>query len=112
MNKKILIIIIIVLAVVLVAGFFVFKYLSQIKGRDTQNSLGGANIENKKEEDKSNQLEVGGIKMETEGNKPGLIICADRCGDGVCQDKEPACKDNDLNCTCAENSQECPQDCK
>ncbi|MEK7080435.1 MAG: hypothetical protein AAB925_01205 [Patescibacteria group bacterium] len=94
MNKKFLIAIILILAVVLVAGFFAYKYLGQVNSADTENL--------------PVQIEAGG----TQPDGGGLSICFDKCGDNVCQKTDPNCKDNSMNCICLETSQECPQDCK
>lgn len=61
-------------------------------------------------------LQDQGVKVlepKIEGGDSGgfLTICADKCGDGVCQETDADC-DNNLNCICQETSQECPQDCK
>jgi len=128
MNKFFLITIIVILAVVLAAGFFGFKYLNQIKQVETQNSLGGANIENPAEQ-KTNigaenqnsqtqtpqvQIQAGGIQTEENSGGGSLSVCLDKCGDGICQktDSECAKTNSNLNCVCAETPQDCPQDCK
>ncbi len=114
MDKKNLIILIVIAAIVLVAGFFVFKYLGQTKGIDTQNSLGGANVENSADQAEipKTQIETGGIQVEGGNIKGGLIVCLDKCGDNICQKTDPNCKENSMNCICPETHQECPQDCK
>jgi len=96
MNKKLLIAIIVILAVVLVAGFFAYKYLNPAEQPAEQPEIPQA------------QIEVGG----TQKNGGGLSICLDKCGDNICQKSDPDCKANSLNCICPETVQECPQDCK
>ena len=40
-----------------------------------------------------------------------LLVCVDKCGDGVCQEVATDCKEGNLNCACLENITDCPQDC-
>ncbi|TSC94499.1 MAG: hypothetical protein CEN87_468 [Parcubacteria group bacterium Licking1014_1] len=94
-DKKVLITLIIVLAVILLVSFFAYKYFKEIK-ITVEDSAGGANIE------------APEIEIEPQ---PGLFICADKCGDGLCQTSDPECKDN-MNCVCPETKEECPEDCK
>jgi len=118
-DKKVLIILIVFLIVVLFAGFFVFKYLKEIK-TTVQDSLGGTNTEESGQQDNNSELspneeEQSSIdtlspQIEIE-SQPGLSICADKCGDGVCQASDPECK-NSMNCVCPETKQDCPSDCK
>ena len=105
-DKKILIIIGVILIVVLIAGFFVYKYSKDLE----------ETVENNKEEVK---IETPGrqiitpsenVKVEIQP-QPGLTVCADKCGDGICQPAGTICEDN-LNCICAEIKADCPQDCK
>lgn len=106
MNKKSLIILIINLIIVLAvltAGFFVFEYLKQKKSA-LQGSIGQENIENNAEQPPENP------KVET-GKPTGLFICADKCGDGICQESNDECKDN-MNCVCPESKEECSADCQ
>ena len=100
MNKKLLIAIIVILAVVLVAGFFAYKYLNPADQPAEQSA--------EQPEIPQAQIEVGG----TQKNGGGLSICLDKCGDNICQKSDPDCKANSLNCICPETVQECPQDCK
>jgi len=125
-DKKVLIISIVALVIVLLAGLFVFRYLSQIKGTDMQNSLQGASVENSVEEksnaggdNQGNQTEVPQVQIQADGiqsqggnNGGGLTVCLDKCGDGTCQETDPNCTDKSINCICPETIQECPQDCK
>jgi hypothetical protein len=88
MSKKILLVILF-LILFLMVGFLVYKYVSQ-----------------------HSEEEVNGADQ---GNgSTGLFICADKCGDGVCQTSDPNCgeSDSNLNCICPETQQECPQDCQ
>ena len=89
--------------------------LFQEQPSDEQVQLEGV-IEQKEEEPESgNQKDnspLGEEEKNSSGNKGqnnGLIICRDDCGNGVCQ--EIVCTDN-MNCPCAETSENCPQDCK
>ncbi len=118
LDFKILIILIVVLALIFLLGVGVYRYLMK-NGNEIQNSAGGANTEMQSSdqdlsgqdlEQKNNVPENNApeVKIET---KPGLFICVDKCGDGICQTSDPECKDS-MNCLCLENQQECPQDCK
>jgi flagellar basal body-associated protein FliL len=116
-DKKILIALIVILAVILIAGFFVYQYFNNIDF-NVENSIGGTNTENvsqqlnKNTKDNTPQVQVtaDGIRAEGASGEGTIIVCSDKCGDGICQITEPEC--NDLNCACFESVQECPQDCK
>ena len=58
----------------------------------------------------NNPLENSGIEIET-GSRGGLHICADKCGDCVCQQVDLECAKDSTNCVCQEDSNECPEDC-
>lgn len=59
-----------------------------------------------------------GIQVEAKGSGAGSLIvtlksvCFNKCGDGICQAQDLACKPGDPNCICPETKTECPQDCK
>lgn len=120
-DKKVLIVSAVALVIILLAGFFVFRYLNQIKATETQNSLGGASIDNSAEQknnsaQQTSPVDIGAGGVEVNGGSggnggDGFTVCADRCGDGICQKPDPSCKGK-LNCTCPETPQDCPQDCK
>ena len=96
MEKKILIIsIVIIIAALGAAGFFAY----------VQNSISGT--------DNAPQVQVQaeGAVTQSDNGAGMLLVCVDKCGDGVCQKSDPECKDN-LNCVCLETPQDCPQDCK
>ena len=59
----------------------------------------------------NNPLENSEIQIETR-SKGGLHICADKCGDGVCQRVDLECSKDSVNCICQEDINECPEDCK
>ena len=104
-DKKVLIICVI-LIVVLIAGFFVYKYSKDVK-KTVQNNEGEIKIETP---GKQIITPSENSKVEIQP-RPGLIICADKCGDGICQPAVTICEDN-LNCICAETKVDCPGDCK
>lgn len=109
-DKKILIISIIILTAVLSAGFFVFKYSKEIK-KSPQDSVLQENLEKEEQsEEEQPSIDTESLQIETE-QQTGLFICADKCGDGVCQASDSECKNN-MNCVCLETKEECPQDCK
>ena len=100
-DKKVLIIGAAFLILLLLGGFFVYKYLTQIR-TEAGNVNDGVNT--------NNENTTPGIEINGE-NEGGLFICSDKCGDGICQQTAEEECDN-LNCTCKEDKQECPQDCK
>lgn len=108
-DKKILIILSVILVVVLIAGFFVYKYLKDVE-RTVQNNQEEVIIETPEQEQEQSPVNLGNLQIETQP-QPGLTICVDKCGDGVCQALDPECKDS-MNCTCAETKVDCPGDCK
>lgn len=112
-DKKILIALVVILAVIIIAGCFVYKYLVNL-GSSVENSIGGTNTENIQQLDQGTgdniQVTPDGIQADGTNGGGTLTVCSDKCGDGVCQTSDPEC--NDLNCTCVEDPQECPQDCK
>jgi len=118
-DKKVLIVISVILAVVLIAAFVAYKYSS-----DAQRALETNNEENKIETANDQTVDLEETVSEQNGDKPsvdiniptidtqpGLTVCVEKCGDGICQPAGTACNDN-LNCTCAETREDCPQDCK
>lgn len=123
MDKKILIILIVALTIILVIGFIIFNYVNS-SAVDVQNSIGGAQTEQKTENISADnntptvntpqeQIEVDGIQVEGIMGAGTLSVCLDKCGDDICQKTDPSCgTDNNLNCICLESPQECPQDCK
>jgi hypothetical protein len=114
-DKKILTITIAVFVVILLIGIFAFKSLD-IANPEVENSLGGVQAEsNLNQDQQQSELQAGiEIEAEAEGENSGgtLTMCLDECGNGICQVTDTDCIKNNTNCVCAENSQECPQDCK
>jgi len=110
-NKKVVIALVVVLAVVAVAVFLIFKYTSSPRETAPQDFAGAVNSGNKNSEPES-QVNIEGMEVETEGGSSGggLIVCLDKCGDGICQKSDSACEG--MNCVCPETPQECPQDCQ
>lgn len=110
LDKRILIILIIILVAIILLGIAAYRYLI-VDRVNVQNSVSGTETEMQaSDQDSGNPLEnsVPELKIEPE---PGLFICVDKCGDGICQTSDPECKDS-MNCVCPESQQECPQDCK
>ena len=118
-DRKILITIGIILAIALIAGLFVYKYSRDV-GKTEQSNKEESIIETPGE-----QIITPGAALPEQGQKqppadlgnpqiepqPGLTVCADKCGDGICQPAGTICEDN-LNCICAETKADCPSDCK
>lgn len=118
-DKKILIILGIILIIALIAGFFVYKYSKDVE-KTVQNTESETIIKTPDEQiitpettlpkQEKEQLPVNLVNPQVEPQS-GLVICADRCGDGICQPAGTICDDN-LNCICAETKADCPSDCK
>jgi flagellar basal body-associated protein FliL len=108
MNKKNLLVSIILILAILVAGILGYMYFKNNK-TNIQNSFGG--IETKLEEIKTEPVEPANNQPDPEELKPGLYVCQDQCGNGICQPAGTACK-GELSCPCAETKEDCPQDCK
>ena len=113
-DRKILMTIGVILVVVLIASLFVYKYSKDV-GETVQDDEEEAIIETSDDQiiapNENLQIEPGLPAQPGPPAQPGLTICADKCGDGVCQPAGTVCADK-LNCTCAETKADCPQDCK
>mgnify|MGYP001566604446 CR=1 FL=1 len=108
-DKKILIILGIILVVVLIAGFFIYKYSKDVE-KTVQNNQEEEIIKTPRQGQEQPPVNLGNPQIEIQP-QPGLTVCADRCGDGICQPANTICDDN-LNCICAETKADCPGDCK
>jgi len=104
MDKKVLAVLIILAAILVLGGLAVYSNV-RVPNSEVQNSTGGA---------QSGPLPEVQIQAEGDsGTGNGTFtVCLDNCGDGICQAEDQDCGKNGLNCICAENKQECPQDCK
>lgn len=116
MDKKVLVIVGVILIVVLISSFFVYRYLKDLE-KTVQNNEGEVKIktpgeqiiipdENSQNQDQPNNIPQ--VQLQPQGS---LIVCADKCGDGICQPVGTICDDN-LNCVCSETKEDCPSDCK
>jgi len=98
----------IVLIMVLIAVFFIYKYSNEVRTtvEDTEEEI----TENSpvQEQEELPIMENPQIEIQPQ---PGLNICADQCGDGICKPADTACG-NSLNCPCDEDKTSCPQDCQ
>jgi len=112
-DKKVLIWLVIALVVILLIGIGIFRYISK-SGIEVQDSAGGIKTEALGTDNNTSQLQIQAGDVQVEGNNGGgtLTVCADECGDGVCQKDNICDVNNNLNCICSETPQECPQDCK
>jgi len=111
MNKKIIILLVIALLLVLGFGFLIYQYFTTISNSQTPPTENSQNFG--QETQPENNIEIGPDGIEVNGgNQGGLVICADKCGDGICQKEDTACEGGNLNCVCQETSADCPQDCK
>jgi hypothetical protein len=104
--------------VLLLGGFVIYQYMIGPAAK-VQNVTGGAQTGEKSSPSPTIsapqvQTPVGGAQTQGSNDTAGTFsVCSDKCGDGVCQKTDPNCgKNNNLNCTCLETPQECPQDCK
>jgi hypothetical protein len=111
MSKKILAIpIIIVLAGI--AGFATYQYVAKPLP-NPQNSTPATDNQNSQ-----NTQESPGVTLENpvingqETVDSNIAICSYKCGDGVCQSKQPTCAPGSINCVCVETKADCPEDCK
>ncbi|HLD70556.1 MAG TPA: hypothetical protein VI937_01570 [Negativicutes bacterium] len=111
MNKIIIIIILSLIGLALIVGAGFYFYASVFPKSQVENVNGGLNTQMPQENDSDAPTVEVEAEVRTEpASGGGLTICADQCGDGICQDRDAYC--NSLNCICIENSKECPQDCK
>lgn len=106
-QKTLIIIAAIILLAIVAVGFAIYanfqKQESQKQGSD--NSI----ITGDKTADQTGDGAQDNTKTENDG---GLFICADKCGDGNCDNYDNYhCKDNNPNCACKETEQDCPIDC-
>lgn len=116
MDKKLIIIGIVVVVLVL-GGLAIWKYSINNNASPTPES--NANVEPSPapadQGDNNIQVQVDGISAKgSDGNgvQGGLIICVDKCGDGICQKADTTCPAGSSNCVCAETKNDCSQDCK
>lgn len=117
-DKKVLITVVIILTLVLVGGFVFYQY-SVNSGSKTEilqeekASLDSTETLNQKESPKtSDQVQMQRIQTQETNTGGALVVCSDKCGDGICQGLDVSCQEGNLNCICQEDLQECPQDCK
>ncbi|OGZ64579.1 MAG: hypothetical protein A3A98_03425 [Candidatus Staskawiczbacteria bacterium RIFCSPLOWO2_01_FULL_40_39] len=114
-NKRVLIIGAISLVAFLAIGLAFYLYLFSAKPEAEDTNIGHVEIPSEDEDSNASPSESGIEIIEKEGSpKGGLTICADKCGNGICENKEEdlKCKDGSPNCVCPESLQVCPQDCK
>lgn len=116
MNKKLFILGIIVVVLIVFGGTLVYykKTADEQKGEDFASLIDNEKNEESKENSESQlppQIEIQAVSGEN-ASEGSLIICVDKCGDGVCQNEETVCEGGNLNCVCVETMINCPQDCK
>ena len=116
MNKKIITSSILVfLVVVSLIGFgsrFYYSRSPQVAPTPSQEAQQQSQTPAPSQEQPTGDGVLANPQIELKGENHGLIICADKCGDGICQDKVVTCADGNLNCSCQESKEECPSDCK
>ena len=112
-DKKVLMILVLTIIVVALFCLAVFKYLAN-SNIEVKNSAGGAQIEQQEQTNNTPEVEIeaSGVEVQGQQGTGSLIICADKCGDLVCQTADTSCEQGSLNCPCPETNQDCPQDCK
>lgn len=109
-NKKQLIIWGVVVVVLILGGIAFYQYSpsGNVNKQDNTDSIEELTKENNPSD---NKIGVEAIVGESDGGvQGGIIVCAYKCGDGVCQ-SNVQCESGDMNCICVENVQECPEDC-
>ncbi len=118
-DKKIFIIALVVLVLIIAAGFFAYQYFVQGKKNvipANQQQVIQQPEQNNAPANNAPIIDVPKVELKSPTSQPeggGLMICADRCGDNICQKAGEICPENDsLNCACAETYLDCPQDCK
>lgn len=105
MNKKITIAIIILAGIIILATALGYMYWYKKPAVPQQTET----AENSQNPVLQEQLPIITSAPAKQG---GLVICSDKCGDGICQTEDLQCQGGDLNCICSETRQDCPQDCK
>lgn len=85
-----------------------YQYSAEQKAEE-QNTVTDTNQNSQPEPEV--KLENTGIEIQG-GGGGSLTICADKCGDNICQSTVPECKAGSPNCICVETKNDCPQDCK
>ena len=113
MNRKSIIAIIVAVAcVLLIAAFAMYNngiFQNMFADEDARQD-GPGETQNQPSETRDSVIGSGSVEIETRETR-SLIICSDKCGDGICQlEPEETCEN--LNCICQENTQECPADCR
>lgn len=118
-DKKIVIISLVALVLILGPVFIIYKYV--FLGKKDLNSNYNTTIQQRisqtPQENNPLKIEAPQVKLQNPAiqtqKKGSLMICADKCGDGICQKAGQVCPEGDnFNCACAETSSDCPQDCK
>lgn len=106
MKNKILMIVILVVPLLFIGGFSLYKHIVPTKTDYIIRETG-----DNSEKTSNNTADQ---KNKIEDIPTGLYVCADRCGDNICQFADPECgeENTNLNCICPETNQDCPQDCK
>jgi len=106
---------VIILVFIFYGVFLGYKNLSQKEpsGRDIEESAPQEQPEISSPEEDNNSIsgqeeEPNNNSRGEEQKSGGLFICADKCGDNICQSE--VCTD-DMNCPCIEDEKICPQDC-
>lgn len=124
LNKKIIILGIIIIVLIALGGGFAVYYKKALEAgkaikeigatseTEAPSETGAINATNEGSAiEEIPQIEVQAVSGEESGGG-SLIICVDKCGDGVCQKTDSACERGNLNCVCLESPTDCPQDCK
>lgn len=124
LNKRYLILGITILILIALGGGFAIYYKKASEAEKTTEGIeatnateatNGAEATNATDKagaiEEAPQIEVKAIP-ETENGGGLLMVCVDKCGDGICQKAETACEGGNLNCVCFETPVDCPQDCK
>ena len=114
-DKKVLTILIIVAVIAVLLIFAAYKYLT-LAPNAVENKTGGAQTIQTAPDDNQNQQNylAPDVQIEAQGENGNgqLLVCQDKCGDGVCQKVDNNCGKGSTSCICPEEPKECPQDCQ
>lgn len=94
--------------IILILGFFGFLGYEYLKNQSP------VKVQKNPQDSLPIQIDSSGIEINGQSQNPGLTVCLDKCGDGICQTSDPDCgkEGSNLNCICPETKQECFADCK
>jgi len=114
-DRNILIVSIIIIIVIIASGWVIYKCLNPNNPK-VENTAGGLETQSTEILPNEQNNETLPVEIQAEVKATGttgqgqLLICIDKCGDGICQGVQDDCGTG--NCSCPEDKTDCPQDCK